>query len=216
MKINNVFLQILLLVSFSSLAQDIPSEFSSKYIPNKKGGEVIYCGNDKHFLVKFNGKKVEHTEIEGGTNPLNQHFIAVDGKVIQSSIIPIPQNVLDSYDLNNLSLEQQESILTGYMNYELEYIAKEMELGITEIRMKAETHGSKSYIFWRYNIGNYKDSEDPKVELAKGQIYLSIMCFNQILTLNMPFLKDYSLNDLTKALTKIVKTLEIKNISCTQ
>ena len=216
MKIKPAFLQILILTGFSSLAQEIQSEFSSKYISNKKGGEVVYCANGKHFLVKLNGKKVEPAEIENGTNPLNQHFIAVDGKVIQSSIIPIPQNVLEHYDLNNLSLDQQESILTGYMNYELEYITKEVKLGITEIQMKPETYKSRRYILWRYKMSDYKENEDLQGDLAKGQTYLSTICFNQILTLNIPVLKDFSLGDLTKTLTKIVETLEIKNTSCTQ
>jgi hypothetical protein len=206
----NLFLILLFVTCFYAFGQENgENEFNSKFIQNEKGGEVIYWGNKRYFVVKLFGGKVETTEIVNSKVPKNQHFIEVDQKIIQTSIIPIPKNVIDNYDLKNLSLEQQQSILEGYMNYEIEYITKDLKVNIFEAQMKPEIIKSKKYILWRYKMTENNKFEDNEGESVVGQIHISTICFDQILNVNIPILKKYSPNELTRILTKIGKNIKL-------
>lgn len=207
-------LQLLLFCS-SSFGQETKSEeFSSKFTLNEKGGKIVFCGNNKQFVVQLFGKKVFVPEIENPTNVPNQYFITVDKKIIQSTIIAIPKNVQDAFDLKKLTLNQQESILGGYVNYELDYIKKELESNIDEIVMKPEVINSRKYILWHYKMSNYTESDDKDGYIPKGQIYLSTICFDKVLTVNIPVLKEYQMDDLIQILNQIGENIKMSETSC--
>ena len=118
--------------------------------------------------------------------------------------------------MKKLSLEQQENILKGYMNYELEYITKDLKVNVFEVQMKPEIIKSKKFILWRYKMTEGNKLQDIGGELVIGQTHISTICFNQILNINIPLMKNYSPNEITKILTKIGKNIKILETNCTK
>lgn len=191
-----------------SFGQKIESEeFNSKFLLNNKYGELIYCGDNKHFVVKFFGKKIQKEEIEGRFETIeNQHFISVDQTIIQSLIIPIPN------DLRKANPQEAESILNNYLHYELAHLSKELKLNISDALSMPGSLKSRKYILWKYKMSDYTNVNDG--ETVKGQIYLSTICFNQILTLNIPII-DFSLeNKYRRKLVNMARHITMHDNSC--
>lgn len=180
MVLRKSILSLFYFVIIFSYGQDFPPErFSSRFVLNNSYGELIYCGQNKHFTVEFVGKKFEEVEAEEGYRfKTNQNFIAVDRTIIQSTIVPIPNH---SNENGSIAVEK---ILEGYLLYELNHIRKELKVNISDALMMPGNLASRKYVLWKYKLQDNVNSNDG--ETVKGQIHLSTICFNQILTLAIP------------------------------
>ncbi|UZO80624.1 hypothetical protein NBT05_16985 [Aquimarina sp. ERC-38] len=191
-----------------SYGQEVESDiYFSKIEINKRFVELLYCGNTSHFTVRINGRKIEEVEMEGETNIANNtHFIAVDNIIIQSAIIPI-----SSY-LKKVNSTDEAKVLNGYLTYELEYMKNELKVNISDALTMSGNLQSRKYALWKYKLTDNININDQ--ETVKGQIHLSTVCFDQILTLGIPIL-DLSLeNKYKRKLINIARQITMNKKRC--
>lgn len=191
-----------------SYGQEVESdEYFSKIEMNKRFVELLYCGNKSHFTVRIDGKKIEEVELEGETDITNnKHFIAVDNTIIQSTIIPIPNH------LKKFTSTDEAKVLDGYLAYELEYIKNELRANISDALMMPGNLQSRKYILWKYKLTDNIKINDG--ETAKGQIYLSSVCFDQILTVGIPILDLSMENKYKRKLVNIARRITMNKKPC--
>lgn len=199
------FIYLFCSISFGQKVET--EEFYSKKIENKRNIELIYCSNNKRFSVKLAGKKIEEVEIgDGYNNESNKYFIAVDGTIIQCMIIPIPAH------LKKTNYEDTEKILKEYLVYELNHIKNELKVNISDDLMMPGNLASRKYLLWKYKLTDNININDG--ETVKGQIHLSTICFNQILTLGIP-IQDFSLeNKYKRKLINIARRITMAEKPC--
>ncbi|MGB5555984.1 MAG: hypothetical protein WBM83_15115, partial [Flavobacteriaceae bacterium] len=208
MILKKYIIHFLYIVSIFSFGQEVESDqYYSKIEMNKRFVELVYCGNESHFTVRIDGKKIEEVEIDGDTDIVkNKHFIAVDNSLIQSTIIPIPNH------LKKANSTEEEKVLDGYLTYELEYIKNELRANITDALMMPGNLQSRKYILWKYKLADTINIKNE--ETVKGQIHLSTICFDQILTLGIP-ITDLSMeNKYKRKLVDIARRITMNKKPC--
>jgi hypothetical protein len=205
---NKLLLSVFLSISsFLSFAQtDINNEvFNSTFIKTKDGGSVIFNGRHHAFSIDIPGKNVMDEKV--GTASENQNYIHSDGAIIQTSWIPLPQPIPEKMQLSNLSIEEQKETLTGYVNYESDYLENDLRTKPLNIKKEWVTVGTRLFLVWSFNFKLEKP--DPGVEKqAVKQIYFSTICFNQVLDLNMPVFEPNKFGPYKEMLKKISGTLK--------
>jgi len=187
---------------------DINNEsFKYYFKPTQTGATVIYKGNTHSFTFDLKGKKLKETKAAESAE--NNNFIGSDKSFIQTSLVPLPQPIPQSFHLSNLTVDQQKEALDGYVDYELDYFANELHVKVTNLKRKWETINGKLFILWYFDSamkipGNRIASNLP------SQIYVSTVCFNQVWVLNTAFGKSEF--EKPKAwLTLVAGTLKLYN-----
>ncbi|UII75171.1 hypothetical protein LV716_12995 [Flagellimonas sp. HMM57] len=208
MALKKHILHLLYFIFMFSYGQETESdEYFSKIEMNKRFVELLYCGNKSHFTVRIDGKKIEEVEIEGDTDiENNKHFIAVDNTIIQSMIIPIP-NYLKKFNSTD-----EEKVLDGYLTYELKFIKNELNANISDALMMPGNFQSRKYILWKYKLTDNININDG--ETVKGQIHISTVCFDQILTLSIPIMDLSMENKYKRKLVKIARQITMNEKRC--
>jgi hypothetical protein len=205
---------IILLCSQNLISQNsLHENFSTKFVPDKDGGNIIFCRNNKQILVKFFGKSIENIENEANEKLPNRYFLAVDKIAIQAVLIPVPKNITDSYDMKKLTLEQQKQILLGYIDYEIQYMNSDQNTAVKDIfYAEGNVNSSKHYV-WNYFYKNYDVEKDLNGDFVIGQFCVSTLVFDQVLTVSISILKDYTINPI-EVLKKIVQNIEMNENKC--
>lgn len=164
-------------------------EFQPAMIETKFGAMIIYNGTKNSFTLRIVSKSIEPTEQE--------NFLLVDKKLVQSSIIPFQEK----FDFKTMSVEQQKQLLTGYKEYEKEYVQEQLKIQLEESEQFLNLEG-KIFKYWTFNMPKDNDS-------VSKQVYLFTICFDQILMLNGPVVKDQSEVELKNILINMAKTVEL-------
>ncbi|WP_422859050.1 hypothetical protein ACOKFD_17305 [Flagellimonas sp. S174] len=191
-----------------SFGQKIESDsFFSRFILNDRYGELFYCDDKNHFTLKLVGNTIQEVEIEGSQRvQKNQHFISIDGIIIQTISIPIPKH------LRKIDSTEPEKILDAYLNYELDFIKNELKVNISDVLMMPGNFSSRKYLLWKYKLTDNMNINDG--ETVKGQIHLSTICFNQVLTLSIPMI-DLSLeNKYRRKLVNLARRIKLNEKPC--
>lgn len=193
--------------SFLAFAQtDINNEvFKSTFITIKDGGSIIFNGQHHAFSIDIPGKKVTEEKVEAASG--NQNYIHSDGVIVQTSWIPLPQPIPENMHLSNLSIEEQKETLTGYVNYELEYLENDLKTKPLNITKEWITVGTRLFLVWSFNFKLEKPGPSVEKQAVK-QIYFSTICFNQVLDLNMPVFEATKFGPYKEMLKKISGTLK--------
>jgi hypothetical protein len=186
--------------------------FSSRFTPTIKGAELIFCGNNHSFIIKVFGKNIKPAEVSNEQNIPNQYFLSLDKTLLQFSLIPVPSSVLDVYNFDNPSLKEQEALLTGYVEYEIKYIREELQVSILNAELKPGVAQSRQYVLWRYKM----PQSIPNKEIPVAQLYLSTICFNHVLTINVPIFDENVLSKSRKLLEKIANDIMLFEVGCSQ
>ncbi len=168
-------------------------EFQSGLMKTKTGAMIVYTGSNHSFTLEILSDNLKPSE--------QPNFVIIDNIIFQSVIMPFQQKL----DFENLSIETQKSNLLGYMNYELDYFKNELKQNILNEKYEWIKLNEKLFLFWFYDM--------PKSnKQIKKQIYLTTICFDHILNLNTPLMRDKDdFNFNKELLTKIGKSLKLKN-----
>nr|WKN36054.1 hypothetical protein K4G66_27180 [Tunicatimonas sp. TK19036] len=166
-------------------------EFQAGLMKTKTGAMIVYTGTNHSFTLEMFSENLKPSE--------QANFLTVDNTIFQSVIIPFQQKL----DFDNMSAEIQKSNLLDYMNYELDYFKNELKQKIVGERHEFIEFNDKIYLFWYYDM--------PKSNKQIGkQIYLTTICFDQILNLNTPLERDKNdFNFNRDLLMKVGKTLKL-------
>jgi hypothetical protein len=178
-----------MLLFSNAFGQYKAEEFQPAVIETKFGALIIYNGTRNSFTLQINSKSIESTDQE--------NFLMIDKKLVQSSIIPFTEE----FDFSKLSIEQQKQLLTGYKEYEKEFIQEQLKSKLVEYEQFLNLEG-KIFKYWSFNM-------PPGNSSVSKQIYLFTICFDQILILNGPVLKNESENELKSLLIGLAKTIAL-------
>jgi hypothetical protein len=184
----------LLIVLTITLTAFIGSEngFDSALIPTKDGAVLAFTNDSKSFTINLVSEKIE---------PLEQrNFVLVDNWIFQAFVLDFenPKNV----DLTQES--EQKKALSQYVMYEIEYFKKELGYACDSLKFKWGSLNDKYFYFWHFNA--------PKeLKTLKKQMYLTTICHNQFLNLNIPLDTASAFQDGKDFLFSVAKTLVVKN-----
>ncbi|MEY4930256.1 MAG: hypothetical protein RI909_980 [Bacteroidota bacterium] len=176
-------------VAFPSYSQYQAEEFQAAMIQTKFGAMIIYNGKKNSFTLRIISKSIEPTEQE--------NFLLVDKNLVQSSIIPFQEK----FDFKAMPEQLQRQLLTGYKEYEKEYVQEQLKIQLEESEQFLNLEG-KIFKYWTFSMPKDNDS-------VSKQLYLFTICFDQILMLNGPVVKDQPEAELKNILIGMAKTLEL-------
>lgn len=197
MKLQTVL--FVLLFSFSAFGQSniYDEEFDVQFLKLKDGGQWLYKGKIHSFSIHVVSKNIITTE--------SPNYITADNIVMQSSIVPLPESNLN---LSKLTVNQQKETLSGYVDYELDYFKNDVKINYKDLKKEWITINSKLWLVWSFEITDF-NSPEPVKDKTKFQIYASTICYNQILDLNIPVMKDRSLVQSRGQINKLMATLKL-------
>lgn len=177
---------LLCLLSLHTFAQET---FQSALIPSKDGAVITYTSDEHAFTVTLKSDSIEPTE--------QPNFLTIDGWVLQSFILGF-----DNPTGKDMLLEENaKAALSQYVMYELNYFKEELKLDVEPKLEWGEMDGLFFY-FWYFDT-------PPELESLQGQLYLTTVCFNQFLNLNIPLEKDVSFEEAKAYLMNIGKNITL-------
>ena len=190
---------LLFFLSICSLAmaqEDINTEaFTFNFSPNDKGADIVYLGKSHSFGLNIVSPAVSREQVQGTDN--NQSFIKIGKDVIQFSLVNLPQPIPASMQLSKLTDDETKETLEGYVNYELDYFNKGLNLTTNSVKKEWKTINARLYLVWYFEFKAPGTDADKKFA---AQIYYSTICFNQVLDINTPL---YSKDDFERSKTLI-------------
>jgi hypothetical protein len=173
---------------FSQDESPAREEFDASYVASKTGGLIVYSGENHSFTIEIKAKDVKTT---GQAN-----YLVIGNQIVQSAILPIPKKT----DLGSVPLVRQREILRTYIDYELGYFRNSLKQSYTNLKMDWEIINGRQFVYWHFDM----PKDDNKH--VKKQIYLSTICFDQILDLNAPVFDDfYKAKDLLAQMGNSIK-----------
>jgi len=201
----NLFMALLTVTSVAFAQADINTEvFTSHVTFNASGANVAYIGKGHSFTVDVIGTDVKEAP-HGDVSQPNQNFVIVDKDIVQASLVPLPQPIADGVMLSKLTDEQIKPTLEGYVDYEIDYV-KQLNASPTNIKKEWKTINSRLFLLWYFEF-KPEGGSDVAVKMS-AQVYLSTLCFNQVLDLNMPLADKKDYDKFEAQLEKIAATLK--------
>jgi len=187
---NILFLLLFPLLYIMASAQNapLPDKYQTGLFKTNDGAMLVYTSSRKSFRMDFVSQNIEPSE--------NPNSFAIDSISIISQITPAKGNM--EYD--SLTTEQQKTSINLYMNNEIIH-----KFDITPPVTEWLTINNKLFLFWYYNLN------DDKSDIDK-QMFLTTLCFDQILNLSTPLPKaggDFNKNK--SLLIKTAKSLKLIN-----
>jgi hypothetical protein len=179
----------LICFSIAASAQYKAEEFQASVIETKFGAMIVFNGQKNSFAIRIVSKSIEPSQQE--------NFLLVDKKLIQASAIPFQEQ----FDFVSMSTDQQKELLTGYKEYEKEYVLEQLKTQLEESEQFMNLEG-KMFKYWSFDMP--KDNSS-----VVKQVYLFTICFDQILLLNGPVVKGQSESEVKSVLISMAKSLEV-------
>ncbi len=184
-----LLLCVLIVFSMDAMAQYKAEVFQSSLIEAKSGVMIVFNGQKNSFTLRIVSKSIEPSE--------HENFLLVEKKLFQASAIPFQE----AFDFKSMGVEQQKQLLTGYKEYEKEYLQEQLKAGIAGTEQFLNLEG-KIFKYWSFDMPEDNNS-------VRKQVYLFTICFDQILILNGPVVADQNEMEMKILLINIAKTLEI-------
>jgi hypothetical protein len=148
-------------------------EFEQGFIPAKTGGLIVYSGENHSFTVEIKAKGLK-------TSGQPNYFL-VENQIVQVAALPIPKKE----DLHALTIPRQREILKAYINYELDYFKNTLKQEYRNLSIEWMPVNGQQFVYWHFDMPQVDNKH------VKKQIYMSTICFNQVLDLNAPVFDDY-------------------------
>jgi len=148
-------------------------QFESGFVATQTGGLIVYSGLNHSFTIEVQAKVVKPTE--------QTNFYLVDNQIVQTAILPIPMKT----DLKDMSTIKQKEIIRGYIDYELLYFRNTLKQEYSKLHIDWTVINGKVYADWSFDMP--KDNQQ-----VKKQLYMTTICFDQILDLNAPVFDNYT------------------------
>jgi hypothetical protein len=196
---------------FSFAQADVNNEiFKYQLSPNKTGAQIVYQGKSHYFTLNVTGKKVKPAPLSSARAE-NQDFIDIDNTILQTSLVALPKPLPADFKLSALTVEQQKTLLDGYVNYELDYLKDELHINFTALKKEYITLNSKLFVLWYFKMSPTSGSKNME-RATVAQVYLSAVVFNQVLVVNVPVMdKDLSLAACIALVKKVGGNLALFN-----
>jgi hypothetical protein len=182
--------------------------FTYSFLPNKNGAQAVYAGENHSFSLDFIGKDIKIATFKA--KPENQNFIYIGSQVIQTSWVPLQMPLPAGYKVDKLNIDQQKEILEGYVNYELDYFRQQLHLKVNNLQSEWVQINSRPSLIWHFDFNLADQNTKNKAPLTK-QVYISTICFNQVLNISIPFNKNVEYEADKESLKKIASTLKTYN-----
>ncbi|HEY9006394.1 MAG TPA: hypothetical protein VIM75_09680, partial [Ohtaekwangia sp.] len=172
-------------------AQYKPEDFKAALLETKDGAMIVYNGEKNAFTVR-----IVAASVTPATEP---NFLRINNNLFQSTIIPFQEEL----DFKTLTPEQQKELLTGYKNYEKEYIEEQLKSKLID-KEEFLIINKKVFKYWAFNMPSGNES-------VKQQLYLITICYDHMLVLNAPVVKNRSESTIKGMLVDIAHTLQLYN-----
>jgi len=179
----------LICFSIAASAQYKAEEFQASVIETKFGAMIVFNGQKNSFAIRIVSKSIEPSQQE--------NFLLVDKKLIQASAIPFQEQ----FDFKSMSIAQQKELLSGYKEYEKEYVQEQLKAQLEESEQFMNLEGTM-FKYWSFDMPKDNNS-------VVKQVYLFTICFDQILLLNGPVVKGQSESEVKSVLISMAKSLEV-------
>jgi len=180
---------LILFLIFTSISIFSQSEYNSALIPTKDGAILAFSDSLKSFTLEIKSDKIE---------PVDQrNFVLIDNWVFQA----YNMNFSNPNNLDFAIEKNIKSALSQYIMYEVDYFKKELNYECDSLTFNWGNISNNYFYFWYYNTPD-------TLETLKKQLYLTTICHNQILNMNIPLEKGTKFSDGKKFLFKIAETLK--------
>lgn len=171
-------------------AQNVPSpdKYLTGLFSTRVGALLAYTNKQKSFIIEFVSGNIEPSE--------NPDALTVDNIFIISKISPVQANLM----FDSMSIDRQKTALILFM--EKEIIHKfTFDAPVSEWL----TINNQLFLFWHIK----SNDENSKVD---KQMYLTTLCFDQVLNLNTPLERTVGNFESNKLLLlKVAKSLKLNN-----
>jgi hypothetical protein len=165
-------------------------EYESALIPMKDGAVFAFTSDKKSFTLDILSNKIQ---------PLEQkNFVMIDDWIFQAFVLGFdnPKNV----DLT--TEEEQKRSLSQYVKYEVDYYKNEVGYSCDSLKFEWGKINEKYFYFWYFNT-------PPELETLQKQMFLTTICHDQFLNMNIPLEKTKDFNKGKDFLVGIAKTLKL-------
>lgn len=190
MKKHHLILIVFCFISVFGFSQtDVKNEvFKYHLIKNKDGGKVVYIGDDHYIEIELNGELKDNIELNDSI-PINNNFISLDKRVIQFTFIPMTYNIINTFNIENLSIIEQKQILENYIIYEFNYQKNVVGVKMNNFNVESSEKNKKLFYFISYEFQNEFDKTDINKKIYKN-LFLITITYNSILYINIPLTKS--------------------------
>ncbi|SNT28358.1 hypothetical protein SAMN05421640_3169 [Ekhidna lutea] len=164
--------------------------FERAVIETATGAYIVFTNDSNSMVIYLDTADIELMDTE------NNFFIQVDKKWTLQFFTLSFQNP-NNNDLSNL--DNQKSSLFQYMNYELEYIKNEIKMNIENEKVFWGPLGNKHFLLWHFDT--------PDLPAVQKQLYMTAICFNSFLNINVPLMNDQEYVDGVELLNRVGRNL---------
>lgn len=176
----------LLLSCFITFAQET---FNAALIPSKDGAVITYSSSEQAFTITLKSDSIQPTE--------KPNFLTIDGWILQSFILGF-DNPMDK----DMSIEENaKAALSQYTIYEFDYIKEQLKLDV-EPKLEWGSMNGLYFYFWYFDT-------PPELKTLQGQLYLTTICFNHFLNLNIPLEKGRDFDKAKEFLLNVGKNITL-------
>ena len=164
--------------------------YEQALIESETGAYIIFTSDSNSFVLHLDSATVE--PLGDGTN-----FLILVDNTWTLQLFTIGYQNPNNKDIQDL--EVQKSFLLQYMNYELQYFKDEAKMKIEDQKAGWGPVGDKHFLLWHFDTPDY-----PTV---KKQMYLSTICFENFLNINIPLTNEQTFNDGINFLERVAGSL---------
>lgn len=174
--------------AFSGYAQPQKPEASedvhARLIQGKNRSILAYAGKDHSFTIDIPYKSAKPSDVPG--------FITVEKQIVQATLVPADKSG---------KTKDEKTLLTNYMNYELNYYKKKLKQNYSNLQTEWLTLQGHTFLVWYFNMPeNYK--------LVSRQVYVSTLFHDQVVDLNAPVFKSDDWGKARNILVKLAGTMK--------
>lgn len=169
-------------------------EYEQALIESETGAYFIFTNDSNSFVIHLDTASVE-TLGDG-----SKFLVLVDNKWTLQLFTIGYQNP-NNKDITDLDV--QKSFLLQYMNYELNYFKDEVKMNIENQKAGWGPVGNKHFLLWHF--------ETPEYPTIQKQIYLSTICFDNFLNINIPLTNDQTFDDGVNFLERVAENMILHN-----
>jgi len=178
---------LLLQLSVLIMGQD---EYESALIPTKNGAVFAFTNENKSFTLNIIADEIQ---------PLEQrNFVMVNDWIFQAFVLGFDNP--NKVDLTHE--EEQKKSISQYVMYEVDYFKDELGYQCDSLTFEWGSINDKYFYFWYFNT-------PAEIESLQKQMYLTTICHNQFLNMNIPLEKIKNFYEGKEFLFEIAGTLKI-------
>ena len=189
-----IFVTFILALTFplNVLSFQTPDE-GITLIKSRQGFVIVYNEGKLHFTIEFVGRELI---------PVNSEriFFKIDGKILQVQIANV-EEFFQSSEKN----QKESEILEKHREWEQNYLSDLSKLKLQVSSEKVTTRLYREGLLWHFQMPEGMN------QLVKGQVYVTSVIGDQVLTLNYTVEKEDTIMTAAKYLTEALNTPKVSN-----